>query len=142
MKEILSNYDSSSGDNLVGIWTGINNDGNSGRIFIDIRGTGAPDYLYTPSGKRYDDNKWHNIIVTAKLNNYVKGYIDGIEFTSASLGSTNYIDNAPLRIGALKYSDNLTEFWPGQIDDVRIYNYALTSEQVKQVYNGGAVNFQ
>ena len=30
----------------------------------------------------------------------------------------------------------------GKLDDVRIYNYALTSEQVKSVYNGGAVNFR
>ena len=27
------------------------------------------------------------------------------------------------------------------IDDAHIYNYALTAEQVKQLYNGGAVSF-
>jgi hypothetical protein len=25
----------------------------------------------------------------------------------------------------------------GQIDDVRIYNYALTPDQIKTLYNGG-----
>ncbi len=29
----------------------------------------------------------------------------------------------------------------GQIDEVKIYNYALTAEQVKNDYNGGAVRF-
>ena len=29
----------------------------------------------------------------------------------------------------------------GQIDDVRVYNYALTAAQVKNEYNQGAVSF-
>ncbi|KKU99193.1 MAG: hypothetical protein UY33_C0035G0016, partial [Candidatus Amesbacteria bacterium GW2011_GWA1_48_9] len=29
----------------------------------------------------------------------------------------------------------------GQIDDVKIFNYALTAQQVKTVYNEGAVRF-
>lgn len=29
----------------------------------------------------------------------------------------------------------------GQIDDVRIYNYALTAAQVKDIYNNGAIFF-
>lgn len=38
------------------------------------------------------------------------------------------------------YSTNGYNFG-GQIDDVRIYNYALTSDQIKTVYNNGAINF-
>ena len=34
-----------------------------------------------------------------------------------------------------------TGYFPGQIDDVRIYNYALTPLQVKDVFNGGAIRF-
>jgi hypothetical protein len=30
----------------------------------------------------------------------------------------------------------------GQIDDVRIYNYALTETQIKEIMNQGAVSFQ
>jgi len=29
-------------------------------------------------------------------------------------------------------------YWKGQLDDVRIYNYALTPSQIKQVMNQGA----
>lgn len=29
----------------------------------------------------------------------------------------------------------------GQIDDARVYNYALTPVQVKTLYNGGAINY-
>ncbi|MDD4785335.1 MAG: LamG domain-containing protein, partial [Candidatus Shapirobacteria bacterium] len=34
-----------------------------------------------------------------------------------------------------------TSWFKGRMDDIRIYNYALTSEQVKTVYNNGAINF-
>mgnify|MGYP000932915737 CR=1 FL=1 len=37
---------------------------------------------------------------------------------------------------------NDSQFFNGSIDDVRIYNYALSAEQVKQIYNNGAVNFK
>jgi len=32
-------------------------------------------------------------------------------------------------------------YFNGSIDDVKIWNYALTEEQVKNEYNGGAVRF-
>jgi len=34
-----------------------------------------------------------------------------------------------------------TKVFDGKIDDVRIYNYPLTSPQIKEIYNGGAVKF-
>jgi hypothetical protein len=33
-----------------------------------------------------------------------------------------------------KHGDN-TRFYDGKMDDVRIYNYALTPSQIQQVYN-------
>ena len=33
------------------------------------------------------------------------------------------------------------EYFNGQIDDVRIYNYTLTASQIKTLYNDGAVRF-
>jgi hypothetical protein len=45
-----------------------------------------------------------------------------------------------LTIGTLETADS--QFFNGQIDDVRIYNYALTSYQVKTLYNeNSAVRF-
>jgi len=43
-------------------------------------------------------------------------------------------------LGHTKYINKLT--FSGQIDDVRIYNYALTKQQIQQVFNqGSAVRF-
>ena len=45
-------------------------------------------------------------------------------------------------IGTLNRSSGKSGYFNGQIDDVRIYNYGLTTAQVKDIYNGGAVNFR
>ncbi|KKR82378.1 MAG: hypothetical protein UU73_C0007G0018 [Candidatus Daviesbacteria bacterium GW2011_GWA1_41_61] len=37
--------------------------------------------------------------------------------------------------------DGGINYFNGQIDDVKIFNYALTATQVKDIYNSGAVNF-
>ena len=34
-----------------------------------------------------------------------------------------------------------SEEYDGMLDDFRIYNYALTYEQVKQLHNNGAIYF-
>jgi hypothetical protein len=39
-----------------------------------------------------------------------------------------------------KYAVN--QEFDGLIDEVKIYNYALTAEQIKMEYSGGAVSFR
>jgi len=84
------------------------------------------------------NNVWTHLLVTydgSIIKYYFNGQSDGTAIPSPTgdIGT----NNSNLTIG----SEGLSTFFPGQIDDVRIYNYALTSEQIKQVYNGGAVNF-
>lgn len=132
-KEILSNYYSSGTDGLVGIWTGINGNGDTGQIFINVRGSGGVEYKYTTND--YRDSKWHNITVSIKKGGFVRGYIDGELFTDTVLGSDSYIDNAPLRIGVLTVSSTLSEFWSGSISDVKIYNRAISAQDAKLLYD-------
>ena len=54
--------------------------------------------------------------------------------TTAGFGSTR-----ALNIGWLNNAGGY--FFDGLIDEVKIWNYALTAEQVKTEYNGGAVSF-
>ena len=84
---------------------------------------------------------WYHIVFTRSSSNR-NLYIDGAYYGSISVAGEILSSNGNVIIGATddyridKYNFN------GSIDDVRIYNYALTSEQIKQIYNGGAVNFQ
>jgi hypothetical protein len=95
-------------------------------------------------GSIINDNKWHHIITVYKRNGNMTRYIDGAIYGSAidisSVSSLNLNTSNHFTLGSTQGGS--TQLFSGQIDDVRIYNYALTSEQIKQIYNGGAVNFQ
>ena len=62
-----------------------------------------------------------------------KIYINGKEVASGNSGTP--VAGGNLYIGETSSGNRA---FNGTIDDVRIYNYALTAEQIKQIYNAGA----
>jgi hypothetical protein len=88
--------------------------------------------VYSNSGSW--DTNWHHAAVTSD-GTIVYMYIDGVrQSQTASLGALNFFSNGSnLVIGRSSSS------FPGIIDDVRIYNYALTADQIKEVMNYGSV---
>jgi len=61
-------------------------------------------------------------------------YIDSIKQTFTAPGGFAGLSQMT-RIGATGGASN---FWDGRIDEVKIWNYALTEDEVKQEYNGGS----
>ncbi len=108
----------------------------SGKIrFIAATGDGTV-YTLLDSGISVNDGNWHHIVGTYdKTAGTIKLYIDGVLEQNGSL--TGNIQNTS---GSLTISLAGTPF-NGSIDDVKIFNYALTPLQVKTEYNNGAVNF-
>jgi len=78
------------------------------------------------------DNSWHNLFITFDKNN-LKIYRDSnIDSTSNFLKDlTNSVN---LIIGA---ASGLDGFFTGSLDEIRIYNAALSSSQIKQNYVAG-----
>jgi hypothetical protein len=76
--------------------------------------------------------KWYHLIVSA--NGTVKSYLNGKEIDSR--GPTNDVNLSNIA----RSNTTSGHYFPGQIDDVRIYNYALTADQVKTIYNMGAAH--
>ncbi|MHA2060818.1 MAG: LamG domain-containing protein [Candidatus Sifarchaeia archaeon] len=88
--------------------------------------------------------QWYHIAVTydySSTSNDPSFYVNGkpvvVIQTSAPSGGPNS-ESADLEIGN---TSGLGRTFDGQIDDVRIYNYALTQQQINDVYNSGAVRF-
>jgi hypothetical protein len=77
-------------------------------------------------------NRWYQIIVTIKANTY-SYYIDGVAFGSDIVTQSMPIVNAPLEIGRAEGSFYLN----GLIDDVRIYNRALSDLEIQALYHEG-----
>ncbi len=84
-------------------------------------------------------NTWYNVAIVRSGNNW-NLYVNGIQTGGTQTQSASVPNIATdLRIGS---DGEAWNFLNGQIDDVRIYNYALSAEQVKQVMNEGAVRFK
>ncbi|MCK4891121.1 MAG: LamG domain-containing protein, partial [Candidatus Pacebacteria bacterium] len=81
---------------------------------------------------------WYHVTGTYD-GSYIKIYINGIQDISDGSSGNIAVTIDDLLIGI---TPGLSFEFDGLIDDVKIYNYALTAEQIKTEYNGGAVRFE
>jgi WD40 repeat protein/serine/threonine protein kinase/tetratricopeptide (TPR) repeat protein len=96
------------------------------------RGEPGIRYIWAESIADVNDGKWHHLVGThdgAK----VCLYVDGILVDFETRGGSTAAYNDPVYIGGEPHS---TYQWNGLIDDVRIYSYALSPEEVKMLYEG------
>jgi hypothetical protein len=97
----------------------------------------AGEHGYTGTSG-YVTNRWYHLTFTyngglAGSNNKVRLYVDGVRKSLTFSGSfpTAILPNAVnFRVGAASVSGVLTYFWRGRLDDVRLYNRALTESEV------------
>lgn len=109
---------------------------------LDYDSTWTPTDSATSTAATYDDNTWHHIACVKTGATSLDLYIDGVLIaTDSSLTATNTLTNAdPLYLGI--DADGTSNDFTGSLDDVRIYRYPLTIQQIKTVINNGsAVKF-
>jgi hypothetical protein len=82
------------------------------------------------SSTRLDDGKWHHAAFTKDNSGNIQLYVDGKPDGSGSVQRTFADTNS--FIGAWKDGDGHVD---GSIDDVRIYNQALTANEIQRIYN-------
>jgi hypothetical protein len=102
------------------------------------------------STENLSKDKWSNVIVVtdgkeAKI--YINGQFVGTQngnplASSLINGSVNIDNNSPVFIGAAPdgYCGKVHSFYKGSIDDLRIYNRALSETEVKSLYNMGQLS--
>ncbi|NCS32503.1 LamG domain-containing protein [bacterium] len=81
------------------------------------------------------NNTWQHVVVTMTISDS-KIYLNG---NLVNTGTTVDADFRFLRAGT-RYTG--ASWLNGQMDDILVYNYALTPTQVKTVYNYGSVSFK
>jgi Concanavalin A-like lectin/glucanases superfamily len=83
----------------------------------------------------YSFNNWHHLIATFNQG-LLKVYIDGVlDVSYNGTVSTIPTNNLPLRIGYTQGAAGCgCEYFRGEIDDIRIYNRALSESEVQQLY--------
>lgn len=102
-----------------------------------IRGgfeTSSGSAFYATSPLSYSDGNWHYAVVTFD-GSAIGLYIDGLPVaTKSASASPDSGGEEPIRMGA--DSQTLTNYFIGNVDEVRIWKNALTPQQVIDAFNG------
>jgi len=82
----------------------------------------------------YDDGNWHNVVMTRSgTTDVFTMYIDGAEVIApTTMTNPHTSHNFNLHIG--RYTASAIYFWDGTIDQVRVFNKALSSSEVSTLY--------
>jgi len=82
-----------------------------------------------------NDGQWHHLAATSSSSGGVALYIDGVQVASNGGASTLSNSGNLLMIG--NNPDNLSRQWNGEIDDVAIWNRALSSSEISELAGVG-----
>jgi hypothetical protein len=97
------------------------------------------DYYLTSQGT-YADGVWHNIILTFTNEQHILNlYMDGLKIAtnSTKIGiPPDTTGKQPIRLGANSLVENgiTNGNYTGHIDDIQIWNYAFTNEEVASMF--------
>jgi len=80
-------------------------------------------------------DQWHHVVLTAENNNEYKVYLDGNIDGSTNAGTRSSSTKVLIGHRAAVVSEYGPEFFNGSMDEVAIYNRALSSEEVKAIYD-------
>ncbi|MBU0757643.1 MAG: LamG domain-containing protein, partial [Nanoarchaeota archaeon] len=102
------------------------------KIYLHM-GESAADYVF--SGAELDPslNEWHHMVVTRNGSTYKLYYEGLLNYTDTS--SQTWIDSENITIGTLQ--TGASNSFNGTIDEVKIYNYSLSPEQIQANYQSG-----
>src|SRR3989339_722281 len=130
---LYSETNSGSGDFRVGI---VISDLAPGTIsFLSMESGGSDNLFYFGN---YNDNKWHYVVARKYYDGYMDILVDGIVVTTGGGNATSSniaVDQA--FVGADYFNSSMQKHFDGQIDDLKIYNYARTPAQIAWDYNRG-----
>jgi len=116
-----------------GIWLN-----NREQISVGFETLNGDDYFLT-SKRSYADGLWHNTILTYdKTQNILNLYVDGIDTASTKTNIAVTPDNTgkqPIRFGANSFTGKgiINGNYTGQLDDIQVWNYSFTKEQVSSL---------
>ena len=115
----------------LGIWNDPANSINQQLIYYT--GNTAQLFNFSPT-----INLWYNLVFVYSSDYTMSIFIDGQFIGNVVFDSSGLTANIPFRIGAGTGFDGVsTRFnWNGYIDDIGIWNRALTADEVLALYNG------
>ena len=115
----------------VAAWFKINQN-SSTQIYSFLPQLGGIFHMNSENGSILSDDVWHHIVCVRDAGSgSAKIYIDGEQVAERSITASNLTNDYGFFVGAQNLSNNLTNFFNGQLDDVIIYNRALTDDEIR-----------
>ena len=126
----------SAGQNMnYGIWMT-----SAERLQAGFEAVGGADHFVT-SANTYNDGQWHYAVVTYSGSTvilYVDGQQVGTKTTSGASPETS--GTKPVRVGANSRITPPGNFFTGEVDEVRVWNDDLTTQQITDAFSGSSFN--
>jgi hypothetical protein len=130
-------------DRLDGWRTAVGQDGDVQSAFFLQKTADTNRFSFsTPGGRALstftpEADRWYHLVgvrdATSGRNTlYVDGVAQGSTTECLMQGS-----DGPLSVGRARFGGNDVDFWPGAVDDVRVWDRALTASEVSQLYAAG-----
>jgi hypothetical protein len=116
---------------------------------LRMAATGYPQFIFDDSTSNLavssvliNDGEWHHVVGvrSASTNMYI--YVDGIRTGSDTISAAVDVSSTLSFMVGRRHGGDPAGYFNGTIDDVKVYNHALTDEQIKMEYNSGAVRFE
>ncbi|MBK8567551.1 MAG: choice-of-anchor D domain-containing protein [Saprospiraceae bacterium] len=112
---------------------------NNAYFVVEVLGGIGYHYIHTSSGFKelstpLTANAWQHVALTAKAGGAMKLYLNGALAAETSLAGVTFTPtSAVLRLMADTRA--IQYYYPGSLDEVRLWNVERTCEEIKQLYN-------
>ena len=137
---IASKFDSTGNSAYYRILVG--GDATAQKAGFGLRGSTSGEATVS-SNTTVTDGKWHYVVGVRDVSqDKIFVYVDGIQensLTDPSVG--NLATENPLIIGAHGQATASTQWFNGSLDDVRVYNRALSASEIQALYKSGTVKY-
>jgi uncharacterized repeat protein (TIGR01451 family) len=138
-RTIVSKYDTAT----AGDFSYLLRMNNSGQILFAVHGPGVEKRSVVTPGAITAGVFTHIAATFDNTTDEIKVYINGVDTAAPLEGLSTSITSindstTPVRIGALKEGASLAGFFDGVIDEVEIFNVALTPAQVLDIFSADA----
>lgn len=103
--------------------------------------TSKGDSYIVTSPKSYNDEKWHQAILTFdQTSSTLKLYLDSIQVATNTTGlglKPDTTGKTPIRLGAssLSENENIVKGFTGRLDDFTLWDVAATENQILDLFN-------
>jgi len=131
-QKVAGNQDGSTGGYKMGVYS-------DNKVEFEVRNplNQSTNNRSVGGGTVLTTGVWYHVAGVYSQGNYIRTYVNGKLdrelVTTAKLG----LSSGPLRLGREPMS--LGSFFSGKLDDVRVYNYALSPAEIMSLAGAGAV---